>query len=86
MLIIPVIEVFSQIIRPLTLTIRFATNIAAGHIIMFIFSYFSTLAAAMTPPLFGVILVLTLLEIFVAFLQAYIFVRLLSLYISETTE
>jgi F-type H+-transporting ATPase subunit a len=40
-IILPLVEIFSQLIRPLTLTIRFATNLSAGHIIIFIFSYFS---------------------------------------------
>ena len=35
-LFLPLVEIFSQIIRPLTLTIRFATNLSAGHIIIFI--------------------------------------------------
>ena len=38
-IILPLVEIFSQLIRPLTLTIRFATNLSAGHIIIFIFSY-----------------------------------------------
>ncbi len=34
-LFLPLVEIFSQVIRPLTLTIRFATNLSAGHIMIF---------------------------------------------------
>lgn len=83
-LFLPLVEIFSQIIRPLTLTIRFATNLSAGHIIMFMFSYFSMLSAALAPFLYIVLTVLLLLEVFIAFLQAYIFMTLLGLYFDET--
>lgn len=83
-LLLPIVEVFSQIIRPLTLTIRFATNLSAGHIIMFMFSYFSLLSPILAPFLHIVLVVLLVMEIFIAFLQSYIFVTLLSLYLSET--
>ena len=84
MLFLPLVEIFSQIIRPLTLTIRFATNISAGHIIIFIFSYFSMLSSALAPFLYVVLTVLLIIEVFIAFLQSYIFVTLLRLYFRET--
>lgn len=84
MLFLPLVEIFSQIIRPLTLTIRFATNLSAGHIMMFMFSYFSMLSAALAPFLYIVLTVLLLIEVFIAFLQAYIFMTLLGLYLDET--
>lgn len=83
-LFLPLVEIFSQIIRPLTLTIRFATNISAGHIMMFIFSYFSMLSSALAPFLYIVLTVLLIIEVFIAFLQSYIFVTLLRLYFRET--
>lgn len=83
-LFLPLVEIFSQIIRPLTLTIRFATNLSAGHIIMFMFSYFSILSSALAPFLYVVLTVLLLIEVFIAFLQAYIFITLLGLYLDET--
>jgi F-type H+-transporting ATPase subunit a len=84
MLFLPLVEIFSQIIRPLTLTIRFATNLSAGHIIMFMFSYFSILSSWLAPFLYVVLTVLLLIEVFIAFLQAYIFITLLGLYLDET--
>lgn len=83
-LFLPLVEIFSQIIRPLTLTIRFATNLSAGHIIIFMFSYFSILSSALAPFLYIVLTVLLLIEVFIAFLQAYIFITLLGLYLDET--
>lgn len=83
-LFLPLVEIFSQIIRPLTLTIRFATNISAGHIIMFIFSYFSMLSSALAPFLYVVLTVLLIIEVFIAFLQSYIFITLIRLYFRET--
>ena len=83
-LFLPLVEIFSQIIRPLTLTIRFATNLSAGHIMMFMFSYFSILSSMLAPFLYVVLTVLLLIEVFIAFLQAYIFITLLGLYLDET--
>jgi F-type H+-transporting ATPase subunit a len=83
-LFLPLVEIFSQVIRPLTLTIRFATNLSAGHIMMFIFSYFSILSSILAPFLYVVLTVLLLIEVFIAFLQAYIFITLLGLYLDET--
>ena len=80
------IEFVSQLIRPFTLTVRFATNLSAGHIMIFMFSYFSLLSAPLAPLLYVVLLVLLIMEIFIAFLQAYIFITLLGLYLSETIE
>ncbi len=84
MLFLPLVEIFSQVIRPLTLTIRFATNLSAGHIMIFIFSYFSILSSVLAPFLYVVLTVLLLMEVFIAFLQAYIFITLLGLYLDET--
>lgn len=86
MLFLPLVEIFSQIIRPLTLTIRFATNLSAGHIMIFMFSYFAVLSAALSPLLYIVLFVLLIMEIFIAFLQSYIFLTLLGLYLTETIE
>lgn len=83
-LFLPLVEIFSQIIRPLTLTIRFATNISAGHIMIFMFSYFSMLSSALAPFLYVVLTVLLIIEVFIAFLQSYIFITLIRLYFSET--
>lgn len=83
-LLLPLVELFSQIIRPLTLMIRLRTNLSSGHIIIYMFSYFSLLSAVLSPILYLVLSLLFVLEVCISMLQAYIFVSLISLYVSET--
>nr|YP_004734070.1 ATP synthase F0 subunit 6 [Thulinius sp. DVL-2010]ADK97596.1 ATP synthase F0 subunit 6 [Thulinius sp. DVL-2010] len=74
------IESVSQIIRPITLSVRLCANMTAGHILMalssqpiFLLNFFSS-----------ILMILLILEIAVAFIQSYVFTMLLSMYISET--
>ena len=82
------IELLGIIIKPFSLMIRLYANIFAGHIVlmsiiglMFIFKSYvgSTLS-------FGLAFVLSILEILVAFLQAYIFTMLSALYFGAAVE
>lgn len=84
MLFLPLVEIFSQLIRPLTLMIRLRTNLSSGHIILYIFSYFTLLSDSLSTVIAPVIFVLFILEICISMLQAYIFVTLVSLYLVET--
>jgi ATP synthase subunit 6 len=84
MLFLPLVEIFSQLIRPLTLMIRLRTNLSSGHIMMYMFSYFTLLSSALSPFIYVVLYLLFFLELAISMLQAYIFVSLLSLYINET--
>ena len=87
--IMPVIEVFSALMKPVSLTIRLFANMLAGHImilcmvcIIFIMAkYGPLLCGGMTvvSVLFG--LFLDALECLVAFIQAYVFTTLSSIYI-----
>lgn len=83
-LFLPLVEVFSQLIRPFTLIIRLRTNLSRGHIILYMFSYFTLLSDALSFIIFPAITVLFILEICISMLQAYIFVTLISLYVAET--
>ena len=83
MIFLPLVEIFSQIIRPFTLMVRLSTNLSSGHIIIYIFSFFSISSVALSFSLFFVLVVLFLLELFISLLQAYIFTSLLYLYIVE---
>jgi len=83
-LFLPLVEIFSQLIRPLTLMIRLSTNLSRGHIIIYIFSYFTLLSSILSPFIDIVLSVLFVLELCISMLQAYIFVSLLALYINET--
>nr|YP_004717812.1 ATP synthase F0 subunit 6 [Amblydoras gonzalezi]BAK42256.1 ATPase subunit 6 [Amblydoras gonzalezi] len=89
-LLIPVliiIETISLFIRPLALGVRLTANLTAGHLLIQLISTATiTLLPMMTTvaALTGILLVLlTLLEVAVAVIQAYVFVLLLSLYLQE---
>lgn len=82
---IVVIETISNIIRPLTLAIRLAANIIAGHLLITLL----TSATPLTPFIFLPFLAfgqtaLASLEVAVAIIQAYVFRVLLTLYTAET--
>nr|AAK69870.1 ATPase subunit 6 [Rhamdia guatemalensis] len=82
-----VIETISLFIRPLALGVRLTANLTAGHLLIQLISTATiTLMPMMTTvaALTAILLVmLTLLEVAVAIIQAYVFVLLLSLYLQE---
>jgi F-type H+-transporting ATPase subunit a len=84
MLFLPLIELFSQLIRPFTLIVRLSTNLASGHIMLYMFSYFTLLSPLLSPILYFVLMGMFCLELCISALQAYIFVSLLVLYTRET--
>nr|YP_009258898.1 ATP synthase F0 subunit 6 [Lophonectes gallus]AID59855.1 ATP synthase F0 subunit 6 [Lophonectes gallus] len=82
-----VIETISLFIRPLALGVRLTANLTAGHLLM---QLIATAAYVLLPLMPAVALLtavllflLTLLEVAVAMIQAYVFVLLLSLYLQE---
>ena len=87
--IMPLIEVFSTLMKPVSLTIRLFANMLAGHImilsmvcIIFVMAkYGPLLSGGMTfiSVLFGIFL--DAMECLVAFIQAYVFTMLSSIYI-----
>ncbi len=83
-LFLPLIEIFSHLIRPFTLMVRISTNLSSGHIILFMFSFFSLSRFGLTLIISVVLSLLLLLELIISVLQAYIFSSLSLLYISET--
>nr|YP_009473740.1 ATP synthase F0 subunit 6 [Porzana paykullii]AVK39463.1 ATP synthase F0 subunit 6 [Porzana paykullii] len=83
------IETTSLLIRPLALGVRLTANLTAGHLLI---QLISTAAIALLPLMPSIslltttiLLLLTLLEVAVAMIQAYVFVLLLSLYLQENT-
>ena len=81
-LIVP-IEIFSMIVKPFSLTVRLVMNMIVGHILLkTIAGFVYSLGLAGVLPLF-IVGVLLLFETFIAFLQAYIFTLLTSLYIGQ---
>ncbi|HEY5594758.1 MAG TPA: F0F1 ATP synthase subunit A [Nitrospiria bacterium] len=82
-----VLEVFSQSIRPITLAVRLFANMTAGHTILIVL--FSMMLAGgvligWLPFVFTV--PVYLLEVFVAFIQAFIFTILATVYIGEAIK
>ena len=82
------IELLGTIIKPFSLMIRLYANITAGHIVlmsiigmMFIFKNWIG-----SPLSFGLAFALSLLELLVAALQAYIFTMLSALYFGSAVE
>nr|YP_010948212.1 ATP synthase F0 subunit 6 [Zenopsis conchifer]WMI35279.1 ATP synthase F0 subunit 6 [Zenopsis conchifer] len=82
-----IIETVSLLVRPLALGLRLTANLTAGHLLIELISSAATTLLPLMPVvafLTAVILfLLTLLEIAVAMIQAYVFVLLLSLYLQE---
>nr|QCO91124.1 ATP synthase F0 subunit 6 [Passer montanus] len=81
------IETTSLLIRPLALGVRLTANLTAGHLLIQLIStattaLFSTMPAVSLLTLM-VLFLLTILEVAVAMIQAYVFVLLLSLYLQE---
>nr|AAQ62829.1 ATP synthase 6 [Basileuterus leucoblepharus]AAR86207.1 ATP synthase 6 [Basileuterus leucoblepharus]ADO22884.1 ATP synthase F0 subunit 6 [Basileuterus leucoblepharus] len=81
------IETTSLLIRPLALGVRLTANLTAGHLLIQLIST-ATMALFSTMPMvslltFLVLFLLTILEVAVAMIQAYVFVLLLSLYLQE---
>ena len=82
--VIVIIETVSNVIRPGTLSIRLAANIVAGHLLL-------TLLGSQGPNAQGIVLLVLMgrlilllcLELAVAFIQAYVFTILRSLYLNE---
>jgi F-type H+-transporting ATPase subunit a len=83
-LLLPLIEIFRQVIRPLTLIIRLRTNLSAGHIIIFMFSFFSSFSFTLVVLITPLLVVLLVLELAISLLQAYIFSSLSFMYLEES--
>nr|AAP41320.1 ATPase subunit 6 [Tylosurus crocodilus]AAP41322.1 ATPase subunit 6 [Tylosurus crocodilus]AAP41326.1 ATPase subunit 6 [Tylosurus crocodilus]AAP41328.1 ATPase subunit 6 [Tylosurus crocodilus]WNH18895.1 ATP synthase F0 subunit 6 [Tylosurus crocodilus] len=89
-LLIPVliiIETISLFIRPLALGVRLTANLTAGHLLIQLIATAAFVLASLSPSLAlltaALLFLLTLLEVAVAMIQAYVFVLLLSLYLQE---
>lgn len=76
------IELFSYLARPVSLSIRLAANMTAGHILLQIMASFVAIGLLGLLP-FSFLLIFTGFEIFVACLQAYIFALLCSVYLND---
>lgn len=92
-LIIP-IEVISYLSRPISLSVRLFANMVAGHVMLKVFATFVVMigSAAGVLGLVGAVLPMAMnvalvgFEILVAFLQAYVFAILTSIYLHDAVH
>lgn len=81
------IEFFSFVIRPVTLSVRLFANMVAGHVLLKVIAGFIIslgVIFGVFPFLFSMII--TGFELFVAILQAYIFTILVCAYLGDVTK
>nr|YP_010976072.1 ATP synthase F0 subunit 6 [Etheostoma gracile]WNX94405.1 ATP synthase F0 subunit 6 [Etheostoma gracile] len=82
-----VIETISLFIRPLALGVRLTANLTAGHLLIQLIATAAFVLLPLMPTVAiitsTVLVLLTLLEVAVAMIQAYVFVLLLTLYLQE---
>ena len=89
-LVIPIELLSTFIVRPFSLAVRLFANMLAGHILLVTFSvlcitlFTASLLIVVLPFSFVMLVGLTGFEIMVAFLQAYIFTILASVYIGSS--
>lgn len=91
-LIIP-IEIISYLSRPITLSLRLFINMLAGHLMLKVIAGFSVMMfgagvvgmfGSIGPVIFNILLIG--FEVFVAFVQAYVFALLACIYLRDTVE
>lgn len=92
---IPLIELFSFLIRPFSLALRLFVAMTAGHVLMkvlagFVINGLNAEALWVAPlvalPSFILMIGITLLELLVCAIQAYVFALLTSLYINDAVN
>jgi F-type H+-transporting ATPase subunit a len=89
---ITLIEVVSYLMRTLSLSLRLFANMVAGHILLFILASFALKFSAMTEDYLSfllyipivIILLVFVLELAICFIQAYVFLVLLTIYMAES--
>lgn len=83
-----IIETLSFMIRAISLGVRLAANISAGHLLFAILSgfAFTMLSNGLILSVFPIMILvfITLLEIMVAVIQAYVFCLLTTIYLGDT--
>lgn len=93
--IVGLIEFFSFLLRPLTLMLRLFGNMMGGHIALKVFAGFVATAVVGAAGWFGVLIFplamgmtigLTALEFLVAFLQAFVFAVLTTIYLNDVVN
>lgn len=82
-----IIEFFAYLARPVSLSLRLAANMIAGHVLLKVLVGFVVIMSIFLKPLpIPVIVILIGFEIFVAMLQAYIFTILTCVYLNDAVN
>ncbi|HON77666.1 MAG TPA: F0F1 ATP synthase subunit A [Spirochaetota bacterium] len=81
-----VIEVMGLLIKPFALTVRLFANMTAGHIVIIIFIYLVMMFKSYWVGVGSVTgaLMISMLELLVAFIQAYIFAALTAMFVGQS--
>nr|YP_006234408.1 ATP synthase F0 subunit 6 [Bothriocroton undatum]AET63056.1 ATP synthase F0 subunit 6 [Bothriocroton undatum] len=77
------IETISNLIRPITLSIRLTANMISGHLLIHLLSSIACFSNNLMVTTIPVMIILMMLETAVAVIQSFVFVTLISLYINE---
>jgi len=91
-LLTPIELVTKFITQPLSMAVRLFANMLAGHLLLVSFAVITAALLTASPTIvvfpfsFGLLVFLTTFEVLVAFLQAYIFTILASVYIADATH
>nr|ALO63990.1 ATP synthase F0 subunit 6 [Mesechinus hughi miodon]WIF29451.1 ATP synthase F0 subunit 6 [Mesechinus hughi miodon] len=84
-----IIETISLFIQPMALAVRLTANITAGHLLIHLIGSATlnliTIYTSTAMITFIILLLLTILEIAVALIQAYVFTLLVSLYLHDNS-
>lgn len=82
------LEIISQLLRPFSLAIRLFANLTAGHLLILSFLGFNLVFKSIFvyPLALSGAIIISLFEVFVSFIQAYIFTFLSALYIKEAVS
>ncbi|HCE59585.1 MAG TPA: F0F1 ATP synthase subunit A [Wolbachia sp.] len=84
---IVIIKLFAYLVRPVSLSVRLAANMVAGHTIIKVIAWFIVnMNIFLTPIPFFFVVALIGFEVFVAILQAYIFTILTCVYLSDAVK
>nr|UXX50293.1 ATP synthase subunit 6 [Haemaphysalis yeni] len=77
------IETVSNLIRPITLSVRLMANMISGHLLIHLLSSLAFINNLMILITIPIMIMLMILETAVAIIQSFVFVTLISLYINE---
>jgi len=82
------VELLSFCLRPVSLGVRLFANMLAGHILLHIlagaFIFLLGITVLLAIPAFVIVSAIAVLEMFISFLQAYIFTILLAIYLKDS--